>query len=128
MFKKEHAKTKIISFILCNLALCLVFFILVPEKNPNPGFMDFYGLEELLIYYPLFSALYGIAVMLTCHEDYIFALFMGVIFFVCALANSLLYDITEPPAAFVYTAIMFAFALATLAIMMLVRHLREKKQ
>lgn len=127
MFKKEYVKTKVISFILCNLALCLVFFILVPERNPNPDFLDFYGLEQLLVYYPLLSAFYGVTVMLTCRGDYAFASLMGVIFFVCALANSLIYDITEPPAAFVYTGIMLAFAALTLGIVMLVRHVRERK-
>lgn len=117
MLKRDHIKTKLVTFILANLALCLVFFILVPDK-PTYGSvqMDFYGLTELIILYPLTAAVYGITVGVTCFGDYAYAGLMSVIFFVCALANTLMYEIAEPPAAVVYTGICAAFLVIVCAV------------
>ena len=114
MFKHDHIKTKFVTFILLNIALCLVFFILVPDKPAYGGIqMDFYGLKALIVVYPLFSAIYGIAIGILSFGDYAFAGIMSVVFFVCSLANTLIYEIAEPPAAFAYTGICIAFCVIT---------------
>lgn len=127
MFRRDHFKTKLTAFILLNLALCLVFLVFVPIK-PEYGSvqMDFHGLKEMLVYYPLLAVLYGVAVALTAFRDWAYAGLMSVIFFVCALANSLRYDIVEPPAAFVYTGIMLGFMFASFGAIALGRKWRGK--
>ena len=129
MFRRDHIKTKLTAFVLLNLALCLVFLVLIPEKTGGGSIqIDFYGIEQMLVYYPLLAVLYGIATAVTSFRDYVYAGLMGVIFFVCALANSLRYDIVEPPAAFVYTGIMLAFMLAAFGVIALVRKWRGERE
>ncbi len=110
LFKKQHTKTKIVAGIACVLAAAAVFLLYVP---PRPDITFFYGLDLIIVWYPLTAILYGAAVMLACRGDYVFAALMGVIFLAIAILNTVIRDFAELPAAFVYTVIAAASAVLT---------------
>ncbi len=125
MFKRDHVKTKIIAFIILNLLLCAVFFVLPSIEAEKHSYTGFNGIAEVLIIYPSLSAIYGAMLAFTYHKDYAFVCMMGVTFFTCSLANTFLYNIIEPPAAFIYTGIMVAFVLLVRFIYIGMRALRK---
>lgn len=118
MFKKEHFKTKVIVGAVCVLAAVAVYLLYVP---PRPDITSFYGLDLIVIWYPLTSLLYGAAVMLACRRDYGYAALMGALHLVIAILNTVVRDFAELPAAFVYTGIAAASAVLVWLIMLLCR-------
>lgn len=110
LFKNRHTVTKLTAGALISLAAAAVFLLYVP---PRPDIAFFYGLDLIIVWYPLTALLYGAAVMLACRRDYAFAAIMGVIFLAVAVLNTVIRDFVELPAAFVYTVIAVASAALT---------------
>lgn len=123
MFKKDHIKTKITAFILLNILLSAVFFIISSMPDSNYTFMFGWHFHLLLVWYPVVSAAYGCAVMLTGFGDWWYRGLMAVIFLAVTLISAVANEIMLWPGALILTGIMLGAAILTGGLMLLVREI-----
>ena len=104
---------KLASFILLNLLLCVVFFLL--SAIPDHGiYMASWHFELFLIWYPLTALLFGILSVVSSFGDWIYLLLMGVIFLTVSCTSAVNMSVIALPAAFLYTLIMLGAMLVSL--------------
>ncbi len=109
---------KIIAALVCVLGAAFIFLLYVPER---PDITMFYGLDLIVLWYPLTAVIYGGAVTLASFRDARYIGILAVVFLVLAVLNTVIHDFVELPAAFIYTAIAEAGGLVSWGIGKIIR-------
>lgn len=117
---------KLISSVILLFACAAVFLIIT--SMPDNSMFKGHHLSLLIIYLPLFSAAYGIALAFVTFMDCGFLITDAVIFLGFGIAGAFMNDVYELPAAFAYTGIMLAFTGITAAVKHLIGKIRKSRK